>query len=92
MATNKNNDKSSKSASTSKTDSIMVLGSKNYKMLGASFLLLILGFILMSGSEDVVDVKSVKLTIAPIVVMLGFILAIVSIMMPEKKQETKENN
>lgn len=92
MATNKNNDKTSKSATAPKTDSMMVLGSKNYKMLGASFLLLILGFVLMSGSEDVVDVKSVKLTIAPIVVMLGFIMAIVSIMMPEKKQENKENN
>jgi hypothetical protein len=55
----------------------MVFGTLNYIMLGASLLILVLGFALMSGTTDIYS--STKITIAPIVVILGFALGIVSI-------------
>jgi len=55
----------------------MVFGTINYILLGASLLILIVGFALMSGTTDIYS--STKITIAPIVVMLGFALGIVSI-------------
>lgn len=58
----------------------MVFNKKNYLLLIASAVIVVIGFMLMAGSNgNVVDVKSRQLTIAPIVVMLGFGLAIYSI-------------
>ncbi|MCK9481253.1 MAG: DUF3098 domain-containing protein [Bacteroidia bacterium] len=63
----------------------MVFGKKNYMLLIASAVIVIIGFFLMTGSNgDVVDVKSRQLTIAPIVVMLGFGLAIYSVIAKSK--------
>jgi hypothetical protein len=55
----------------------MVFGTLNYILLGASLLVLVLGFALMSGTTDIYS--STKVTLSPIVVMLGFGLGIVSI-------------
>ncbi|MCO6494684.1 MAG: DUF3098 domain-containing protein [Bacteroidetes bacterium] len=65
---------------TTKTTEPMVFNKKNYLLLIASAVIVVIGFMLMAGSNgNVVDVKSRQLTIAPIVVMLGFGLAIYSI-------------
>ena len=53
----------------------MLFGRTNYILTGASILVLAIGFNLMSGTEDIYN--STKLTVAPIVVFLGFILGIV---------------
>ncbi|MBM3399454.1 MAG: DUF3098 domain-containing protein [Bacteroidetes bacterium] len=55
----------------------MVFGIINYLLLGASLLILVAGFALMSGTTDIYS--SAKITTAPILVMLGFALGIVSI-------------
>lgn len=55
----------------------MVFGTINYILLSASLLILVAGFALMSGTTDIYS--STKITVAPIVVMLGFALGIVSI-------------
>ena len=55
----------------------MVFGTLNYILLGASLLILVMGFALMSGTTEIYS--STKITLAPIVVMLGFGLGIVSI-------------
>lgn len=56
------------STTTSKPD--FVFGKKNYTWMIAGVLTILLGFILMSGSEDILDFR--KITLAPIVVLAGF--------------------
>ncbi len=60
----------------------MLFGPMNYILTGASILVLVIGFSLMSGTEDIYN--STKLTVAPIVVFLGFILGIVAIFYKKK--------
>jgi Protein of unknown function (DUF3098) len=69
---------------------------QNYQIMLAGLALIIVGFMLMSGgrSEDpnVFDYKEIysfrRITLAPILVMLGFIVEIVAIMwMPKAEQE-----
>ena len=55
----------------------MVFGTLNYILLGASLIILVLGFALMSGTTEIYS--STKITLAPIVVIIGFALGIVSI-------------
>lgn len=55
----------------------MVFGTMNYILLGASLLILVVGFALMSGTTDIYG--STKITLAPIVVILGFAVGIVAI-------------
>lgn len=67
---------------------------ENYKLLGIGFVVIIIGFILMSGggsadeysfSEDIYSFR--RTTLAPIVVLAGFIFEIYAIM---KKPKTEE--
>jgi hypothetical protein len=60
----------------------MLFGTMNYILTGASILVLVIGFALMSGTEDIYN--STKLTIAPIVVFLGFVMGIVAIFYRKK--------
>ena len=60
----------------------MLFGTMNYILTGVSILVLVIGFSLMSGTEDIYN--STKLTVAPIVVFLGFILGIVAIFYKKK--------
>lgn len=61
---------------------------RNFIILGAAILFIVIGFTLMSGggSEDpnVFNPEifnSTRLTVAPIMILIGFILGIVSIML-----------
>ncbi|MEY4193582.1 MAG: hypothetical protein RJA00_1813 [Bacteroidota bacterium] len=70
---------------TTKTESKaqpMLFGPTNYILTGVSILVLVIGFALMSGTEDIYN--STKLTVAPIVVFLGFLLGIVAIFYKKK--------
>jgi hypothetical protein len=49
-----------------------VFGKENYKFLIIGVLTVLLGFILMSGTEDILDFR--KITLAPIVVIAGFVI------------------
>ena len=60
----------------------MLFAKENYLLIIASLVILIIGFMLMSGKTDIYN--STKLTIAPIVVILGFILGIVAIFYRKK--------
>jgi hypothetical protein len=59
-----------------------LFGTMNYILTGASILVLVIGFALMSGTEDIYN--STKLTVAPIVVFLGFVMGIVAIFYRKK--------
>lgn len=62
---------------------ILVFGKRNYQLFVASIVVVAFGFILMMGTEDIYSFT--KITIAPLVVVAGFALGIVSILIKPKK-------
>jgi predicted tellurium resistance membrane protein TerC len=68
----------------SKSKVEMVLGKQNYIITGLAFLVVIIGFILMyGGKEDIYSFR--KITLAPIVVIAGFLIGVYAIMYKPKK-------
>lgn len=72
------------------------LGTENYKLLAIGFGIIVLGFILMLGgksenpaefSEDIFSFR--RITLAPIVVLAGFIFEIWAIMKKPKEKLPK---
>lgn len=61
----------------------MIFGKLNYQLLVASIIVVIIGFILMAGKSDIYSFT--KITLAPIVVVAGFALGIVSILINPNK-------
>ena len=61
----------------------MVFGKRNYQLLVASIAIVILGFLLMMGSEDIYSFT--KITLAPLVVVAGFALGIVAILIKPRR-------
>lgn len=98
---NKNRGIGKKKTDSKKIDTISkesyayVLGKKNYIILAIGFLVIVLGFILMSGggthdpavfSYDIYSFR--RITLAPILVLLGFAIEIFAIMwIPQKVNE-----
>jgi len=76
-----------------------LLGKKNLVTMGIGFLVLVLGFVLMAGGEsaspDVFEPSEIfstqRITIAPITVILGFIIIGVGIMIRPEKTLVEEN-
>lgn len=70
------------------------LGKENYKLLLIGFGIIVLGFILMVGGKSP-DPKIFnpeifsfrRITLAPVVVLFGFLFEIYAIMKPSKKEE-----
>lgn len=69
-------------------------GKKNYIICGVSALIIIIGFILMTGSATTIetgfqpDIFSAKrIIVAPMTCFAGFLLMIVGILFPDKKEE-----
>jgi len=59
----------------------------NYQLFIASIVVVCIGFILMMGTEDIYSFT--KITLAPLVVVLGFALGFVAILYKPKKKNTK---
>ncbi len=55
-----------------------VFGKSNYRMLIIAIAVVILGFILMSGTTDIYS--NTKIVLAPVVVLAGFALGFVAIL------------
>jgi hypothetical protein len=62
-----------------------VFGKLNYQLMLLSIVIVIIGFILMAGKTDIYSFT--KITLAPLVVVAGFALGVVSIL----KNPNKEN-
>ncbi len=73
-------EKMSKKVDTAEKD--YVFGKENYMLMVAGIVIIFIGFVLMSGSEDIFDFR--KLTLAPIVVLVGFVVEIIAIMRKSK--------
>ncbi len=72
------------------------LGPENYKLLGIGFAIIVAGFLLMLGgkSEDPNEFSDKifsfrRITLAPIVVLIGFIFEIWAIMKKPKSSDKK---
>ena len=68
-----------------------VFGKENFIILGISFLLILIGFLLMSGGKtteetgfDPTIFSTRRIVIAPIVTMMGFVLVIFAILKKPK--------
>ncbi len=57
-------------------------GKENYILMAVGLLVIVIGFMLMAGKEDIYN--TTKLTVAPIVVILGFLIEVVAIMRKSK--------
>jgi len=74
------------------------LGKKNYIMLAIGFVVIIIGFLLMTGGEstdpNVFNADELfsfrRITLAPIIILAGFIFEIYAIM-KKPKEETPED-
>jgi hypothetical protein len=60
----------------------LAFGKENYTIMLIGLAVIVLGFFLMSGKEDIFS--TTKLTIAPILVMAGFAIEVVAIMRKSK--------
>ncbi len=78
--------KTSKSTTNPTTTGIQkssfVFGKRNYQAMIATIIVLIIGFVLMMGSTDIYSFT--KITLAPIVIVAGFALGVVSIFIKPK--------
>ncbi|WDF70614.1 DUF3098 domain-containing protein [Sphingobacterium oryzagri] len=60
----------------------------NYQLLIASIVVVLIGFILMMGTEDIYSFT--KITLAPFVVVLGFALGFVAILYKPKTKNSQK--
>lgn len=71
-----------KNAAKDNTPVTFVFEKQNYILMIVGVAVIALGFALMYGKEDIYDFR--KLTLAPIVVMIGFVIEIFAIMRKPK--------
>jgi len=79
-------------------DKGFALGKKNYIMLAIGFIVIIIGFMLMVGggtddpnvfnAEELFSFR--RVTIAPIIILAGFVFEIYAIMKKPKEEKTEE--
>jgi NADH:ubiquinone oxidoreductase subunit 6 (subunit J) len=61
------------------------LSKENYLLMLVGFVIIIIGFVVMSGNNDRSDIYSFRrITLAPIIVLIGFIFEIYAIMKKSK--------
>lgn len=66
-----------------------VFGKINYQLFIASIVIVAIGFLLMMGSEDIYSFT--KITLAPLVVVGGFALGVVSILISPRKNNSNRS-
>lgn len=72
-------------ASTSVPQGQFVFGKQNYQLMLIGLAVIILGFVLMYGKEgDIYDFR--RITLAPIVVIAGFVIEIFAILRKPKSE------
>ena len=74
--------KATEKISASKENHTFAFNKENYTLMLAGVIVLIIGFSLMAGKEDIFS--TTKLTISPIVVVIGFIIEFFAIMRKPK--------
>jgi hypothetical protein len=67
-----------KSSITEKSPVEFVFGKSNYRLMLIAIAVIVTGFLLMMGETDIYDFR--KIVLAPLVVLIGFGIAFVSIL------------
>ena len=68
-----------------------VFGKNNYMFMIIGFVVLVIGFVLMyGGKEDIYSFR--RITLAPIVVISGFVIEIFAILVKPKDKVVNESN
>lgn len=70
--------KAAEKATQPAAEQYFIFGKQNYLLMIVGVVLLVLGFTLMAGTEDIFS--STKLTVAPLLIMAGFVIELVAIM------------
>lgn len=70
-------------ANNEKQQGSFVFQKVNYQLFIASIVIVVIGFFLMMGTEDIYSFA--KITLAPLVVILGFAMGFVAILYKPKK-------
>ena len=70
----------------------MVFKKENYILLIASVAVIVIGFIVMGSGKDLPFDAPIKITVAPIIVLLGFGLGVFSTLYTPKEQEAQEDS
>lgn len=91
MATATHKGKNVKQAEKKPVNTFLVFKKQNYILLIASALTLIIGFIVMSSGDDLPFDAPIKITVAPIIVLLGFVLGVVSILYTPKDSKQSQD-
>lgn len=60
----------------------MAFGKENYIIMAVGMAVIVLGFILMSGTEEIFSFT--KITLAPVLVILGFVIEVFAIVYKPK--------
>lgn len=68
-----------------KEKTVFVFEKQNYMLLILSIVIIAIGFVLMYGKENIYDFR--KITLAPIVVVIGLLTGIFAILYKAKKAE-----
>jgi hypothetical protein len=69
-----------------------VFKKENYILLIASVLVITIGFIVMGSASDKPFDDPTKITVAPLIVLAGFALGVVSILYSPKEKNQEVNN
>ncbi|MFY0644782.1 MAG: DUF3098 domain-containing protein [Bacteroidia bacterium] len=78
---------SDKKAGQNKPDFHFVFGKKNYQLMLIGIVVIVIGFALMVGTENIYDFR--KTTLAPIVVIAGFVIEVFAILKrPDSEDES----
>ena len=92
MATASNKGKTTNKTTEKKTvNTFMVFKKQNYMLLAASVLVLVIGFTVMGSGDNLPFDAPIKITVAPIIVILGFALGVYSILYTPKDSNTSNN-
>jgi len=74
-----------KSTPKDKSNNQFVFNKTNYILMLTGLLVIVIGFVLMYGKEDIYDFR--KTTLAPVVVLIGFVIEIFAIMRKPKPNQ-----
>ena len=93
MSTATNKSKISSKQPEKKVNNFLVFKKQNYILLIASVLVLVIGFTVMGSGDNLPFDAPIKITVAPIIVILGFALGVFSILYtPKEQNNTPQDN
>ncbi|MEN9738387.1 MAG: hypothetical protein RLZZ318_420 [Bacteroidota bacterium] len=86
MSSKKPITKSTKTNEKKDVKPLMVFKKQNYMLLAISFIIVVIGFMVMGSGEGQPFDAPIKITVAPLIVLAGFALGVVSILYNPKSE------